>query len=136
MYFPTKDNCMRITESDIMLTGASMAQDDKSIDPLHMIDQNNVVSSGDNRSYPFTAEDIRLGQLFLKRLGTYDRALKLFDYLQRKDQEYEEIANEQSGLIGGIAANMPDDDNDFSSDMQGYMNSSTNPGANGSDRNY
>ena len=100
-----------------------------------MIDQNNVVSSGDNRSYPFTAEDIRLGQLFLKRLGSFDRALKLFDYLQRKDQEYEEIANEQSSLIGGIASNMPDDDN-FSSDMQGYMNSSTNPGANGSDRNY
>lgn len=120
---------MNIHEDDLLITGGSMAQDQQALDPLHMSD---MVYSSDNdvqnKPYPFTEEEVNIGRLFVKRLGSYERVLKLLDYLERKDDEYMQIAHEQSP-IEQIAADMTDDHDSLA--MQDYMNSATNPGADG-----
>lgn len=122
---------MNINENDQLITGGSMAQETQSIDPLHMFGTNdNVGDSGENVAYPFSEKDIKYAEALLRHMGSMDRVYKIFDYLRRKEQEYVDIANDQNSLIDGIAAQMPDDDVE-SLDMQGYMNSSTNPSANG-----
>lgn len=120
---------MNINENDQLITGGSMAQETRSIDPLHMFGSNdNVASDGQNQSYPFSAKDIKYAEALLKYLGSFDRVFKIYDYLKRKEDEYINIANDQSGTIDGIASQM---DSDSPLDLQNYMNKTTNPGADG-----
>lgn len=127
---------MEITESDITLTGASMAQDQQSIDPLHTYTFDNVMrATGADDNFNFTTEEAELAEKFISRIGSVERALALFEYVQQKDVEYADIVKQTSDMIGSISAAMPDDD--FASlEMQDYMNASTNPGANGSHHSY
>jgi hypothetical protein len=120
---------MNINENDQLITGGSMAQETRSIDPLHMFGSNeNVAAGGQNQSYPFSAKDIKYAEALLKYLGSFDRVFKIYDYLKRKEDEYINIANDQSGTIDGIASQM---DSDSPLDLQNYMNKTTNPGADG-----
>lgn len=133
MYLPfeEKDKCMNINESDQLITGGSMAQETQSIDPLHMHNDNdNVSDPSQNQAYPFSKKDVKYAEALLRYMGSFDRVYKIFDYLRRKEDEYADIAQSQNGFIDDIAAQMPDDD--FSLEMQDYMNMTTNPGANGS----
>ncbi len=121
---------MNINENDMLITGGSMAQDQQSIDPLHMVDPTFISGTAQqNEPYPFTEKELKLGRLFIEKIGSYDRAYKLFDYLGRKDAEYQKIIDSQKSPIDDIAAAMPDDD--YSLQMQDYMNKTTNPGADG-----
>ena len=108
---------MNINENDQIITGGSMAQETRSIDPLHMFGSNESVSS-DNQN----------AEALLKYLGSFDRVFKIYDYLKRKEDEYINIANDQSSTIDGIASQM---DTDSPLDLQNYMNKTTNPGADG-----
>lgn len=120
---------MNINENDQIITGGSMAQETRSIDPLHMFGSNESVSSDNqNQSYPFSKKDIKYAEALLKYLGSFDRVFKIYDYLKRKEDEYINIANDQSSTIDGIASQM---DTDSPLDLQNYMNKTTNPGADG-----
>ncbi len=120
---------MNINENDQIITGGSMAQETRSIDPLHMFGNNeNVDSDNQNQSYPFSKKDIKYAEALLKYLGSFDRVFKIYDYLKRKEDEYINIANDQSATIDGIASQM---DTDSPLDLQNYMNKTTNPGADG-----
>ena len=124
-----KDKYMNINENDQIITGGSMAQETRSIDPLHMFGSNESVSSDNqNQSYPFSKKDIKYAEALLKYLGSFDRVFKIYDYLKRKEDEYINIANDQSSTIDGIASQM---DTDSPLDLQNYMNKTTNPGADG-----
>ena len=120
---------MNLHENDQLITGGSMAQETRSVDPLHMFGSNvSVTSGGQNESYPFSSKDIKYAEALLKYLGSFDRVFKIYDYLKRKEDEYINIANDQSGAIDGIASQM---DSDSPLDLQNYMNKTTNPGADG-----
>jgi hypothetical protein len=120
---------MNINENDQIITGGSMAQETRSIDPLHMFGSNeNVDSDNQNQPYPFSKKDIKYAEALLKYLGSFDRVFKIYDYLKRKEDEYINIANDQSATIDGIASQM---DTDSPLDLQNYMNKTTNPGADG-----
>jgi hypothetical protein len=120
---------MNINENDQIITGGSMAQETRSVDPLHTFGSNeNVAGDSQNQSYPFSKKDIQYAEALLKYLGSFDRVLKIYDYLRRKEDEYLSIANDQSSTIEGIASQM---DGDAPLDLQNYMNKTTNPGADG-----
>lgn len=122
---------MNISENDQLITGGSMAQETQSIDPLHMFNANdNISDPGQNQAYPFSKKDVKYAEALLRYMGSFDRVFKIFDYLRRKEDEYADITQNQNELINDIASQMPDDD--FSLQMQDYMNMTTNPGADGS----
>lgn len=125
---------MNIFESDQLITGASMAQETQSVDPLHLFADVSDPMSAEKEAYPFTNEEVKIGRLFINKIGSMDRVVKLLDYLGEKDAEYKDIAEQNVDIIQDIASSMPDDYNSL--DMQGYMNMTTNPSADGSPRAY
>ena len=125
---------MNIFESDQLITGASMAQETQSVDPLHLFADVSDPMSAEKEAYPFTNEEVKIGRLFINKIGSMDRVAKLLDYLGEKDAEYKDIAEQNTDIIQDIASSMPDDYNSL--DMQGYMNMTTNPSADGSPRAY